>query len=34
VMENLDLAERMGHAGLDQVSRLTWPAALGHLLTV
>ena len=34
VMDDADLAERMGQAGLEQVSRLTWDAALRHLLAV
>lgn len=33
VTEDVGLAERMGTAGLEQVSRLTWPAALRRLLT-
>jgi glycosyltransferase involved in cell wall biosynthesis len=32
VMEDAGLAERMGGAGLERASRLTWPAALGQLL--
>jgi glycosyltransferase involved in cell wall biosynthesis len=32
-MEDAGLAERMGGAGLEQASRLTWPAAVSQLLT-
>lgn len=32
IMEDVALAERLGQAGLDQASRMTWPAALKRLL--
>ncbi|MSO56245.1 MAG: glycosyltransferase [Acidobacteria bacterium] len=32
VMEDARLAERLGTAGLDQVSQMTWPRAIKHLL--